>query len=82
MDKCVCVWCIYLHVCTHVYTCGLMSSVFFAFAHVCDTSMPFKLRVIYTITRAKRVDITIQTYLIIDGFDGHFSYGFSADQCQ
>ena len=38
-----CAWCIYF---THVYTSGLMPRVFFAFAHVCHTGVPFKLWVI------------------------------------
>ena len=36
-----------LHTCS--YTSGLMPRVFFAFAHVCHTGVPFKLLVICTV---------------------------------
>ena len=38
-----------LHACRCVYTSGLMPRVFFAFAHACDTPVPYKLWVICTV---------------------------------
>ena len=49
MDKCVCV--VHLFYTRVVYTSGLMPRVFFAFAHVCHTGVPFKLWVICIMQR-------------------------------
>ena len=52
MDKCVYVvhsFYMCVDACTRIYTSGLMSHVFFAFAHVAHTRVLFKLWVICTI---------------------------------